>query len=364
VSRGERSNALRLERQRLLGEIDRRRRELSKALAEIDLTKTEVDAALAPIAARQTDTEREIHALFAKLLAPGRLAKRKRAKVRQIYRTLQEIGLISPVEEGPFGDSSDWVGDERGYEAEDGDTGPFEGADSFGAPHGGFDFGAAQVRSANRLPDDEKHRTLRTLFKRLVVTLHPDRARHADEVARRTAAMKEVTQAYESGDLAQLINLDERFTGGGMLGNVATTPSQIDTLERIVADLKAQLRRQLDELRMVRRSDAFRAAKDLQRLRNAGEDPIGMLAEEEQGRLDDLVATRDFVAAFEESKMSFSDFVRGPSLRADGDDGVGPELDDMFDEMLAQLIDAEAAATAPRRRRRSGRKPPPDPIPF
>lgn len=339
LSGGERANALRLERQRLLGEIGRRRRELAKATAEIEAAKTELDAVLAPIAARQIDTEREIHALFGKLLVPGRLAKRKRVKVRQIYRALHEIGLISPTEDEPFGET-DWVGDESEY-----------GGD------------APRVRSANRPPDDEKHRTLRSLFKRLVLTLHPDRARHADEVARRTAAMKEVTQAYESGDLAQLINLDERFTGGGIFETDTTTPSQIDVLERIVAELKIQLRRHLDELRMVRRSDAFRAAKDFQRLRKAGEDPVGMIAEEEQARLDDLVATRDFVAAFEDGKTSFSDFLRGPSLRADDDGSSGLDLDDLFDEALAELIDAEAVST-PRRRRRNRRSPPADPIPF
>jgi hypothetical protein len=355
---GERANALRFERQRLLGEIGRRRKELAKASVEIDAVKAEVDAALAPITARQADVEAEIHALFGKLLAPGRLAKRKRSKVRQIYRALQQIGLIASPEGNPFAEASDWMGDEDGSEAEDGDPGfPFDGGgDSSGD--------APRVRSANRPPDDEKHRSLRSLFKRLVLTLHPDRARHADEVARRTAAMKEVTQAYESGDLARLINLDERFTGGGMFETVAATPSQIDVLERIVAELKTQLRRHLDELRMLKRSDAFRAAKDLQRLRKTGEDPIGMMAEEEQDRLDDLIASRDFVAAFEDGKMPFADFVRGPSLGVEDDGISGPDLADMFDEALAELIDAEAAATAPRRRRRNRPKSPADPIPF
>ena len=360
---GERANALRLERQRLLGEIGRRRRELAKATAEIDAARTEVDAVLAPIVARQSDTDREIHALFGKLLGAGRFAKRKRAKVRQIYRALWEIGLISNGENEDFGEVSEWEGGERGGDSDEGFDDPGKSPSRCGTPEGvEGDFDAPRVRSANRPPDDEKHRTLRSLFKRLVLTLHPDRARHADEVARRTAAMKEVTQAYESGDLARLINLDERFAGGGMFEAGATMPAQMDVLERVVAELKTELRRHLDELRMVKRSDAFRAAKDLQRLRKAGEDPIGMMAEEEQARLDDLIATRDFVAAFEGGKMPFADFVRGPSLGAD-DDGSS-DLADMFDEALADLIDAEVAAAAPQRRRRNRRNPPADPIPF
>ncbi len=345
----QRAVALCLERDRLLKEIDRRRRELVRAQGEIEAATVEIRSAVGSLVAQQSAIEQEVHALFAALLAAGRLTKRKRAQVRRIYVSLQRDGLIGPSVVEPADDRMG-LGDDGAYDGSANDTSPGGRPAADPEPPLG--------PSASKPPGDENHRTLRTLFKRLVVALHPDRARHEDEKASRTAAMKDVTRAYESGDLAQLIELGRRLAGG-------STPTKrfedralaVDMLERTVFELKAQLRALLDELRELRRSEEFRATKDLGRFRKAGEDPIEMMKAEEQARLDDLEAARDFVAAFQAGKIGFDEFVQGPSLPSDALEDAAAELSEMLDQLLIELY--SPAPGRPRGRRRR-----PDSIPF
>jgi hypothetical protein len=331
----DRAAAVGAERDRLLKEIRRRRRELAKAEHDIEDAKAELDQALGAILSEQYGVERETHALFAELLAPGKLPKSKRAHVGNLYAGLQQIGLIGPP---PAGDA-EFAGEPRAFPDEDG---PW---------HAPPDPSPDTVATAQK-PDDERHRTLRALFKRLVLALHPDRTRHEREKTFRTAAMKDVTRAYDERDLARMIELGERFSVEAPSTDKLDDPKLLtEALERMVAELKSELREVLDDLRAVRRSDAFRATKEIERLRRMDRDPFEAMLEEEQGILDDLVAARDFIAAFAGGKLSVAELIRGPCFPSDA-----AELDDIAEslgEFVAEL-DAEAAAP-PRRRRKRGR---------
>ena len=328
---GERATALGRERDRMLKEIARRRKELGRAEDEIDAASEQFHSTVGPFIEQQSSIEREIHALFAVLLAPGRLTKRKHAQVRNVYTGLQQAGLIEPN----FAERPD---EDEKFGNDDGDVDSFdEGFGGGGRPR--------DAESASKPPDDGDHRVLRTLFKRLVVALHPDRVRHEDEKAWRTAAMKDVTRAYETGDLARMIELGARLSEGSPFTRNPKDPElAVETLERTVVELKVQLRELLDELRQLRRSERFRAAKDLERVAKVGGDPFAMLKKEEQARLDDLLAARDFVAAFHAGKMSWSAFLDGPSFPSDA-----VEAEDIT-EMLEHLLD-EISSPRPARRR-------------
>jgi hypothetical protein len=347
-------HALGRERARLLKEITRHKESLLRIQREMEAASDQVATAVGPIIEQQGRVELEIHALFAALLAPGRLAKRKRAQVKKVYATLQATGLIGRDPTGALHDDSGNRAEDEHFDeifeggfAEERVPGPTE------VPGG---------RSANKPPDDIKHRSLRALFKRLVVALHPDRASHEDEKARRTAAMKDLTHAYEQGDLARMIELGDSLSAGTPLGRSSDASAvAVQALERLVVELKAQLRQLVGELRDIRRSERFLAVKDLAGSRKSGSDPLARLQAEEQSRLDDLVAARDFVSSFEAGKLGLRAFLDGPSFPSDTGEDIAVVFEEFVNRMLEEI---EVEVARPRPRRRGGRKGRDEPIPY
>ena len=317
-----RAVALAAERDRLLREIKRRRKELERTEHDIEAARAAMDAVLSGIVQEQSRVEAEIHARFTELLAPGRLPKRRRSQVRALYVGLQRAGVL-----GRPGSTLDADPEFHGFD---------DGED----PLPGENPGTVDPATKH---DAEGHDTLRKLFKRLVVALHPDRTRHEGEKRERTEAMKDVTRAYEEGDLARLIELGARFSADPKLAGEGRDAERAeDMLERLVAELKTQLRSLLDELRALRRSEAFRAAKEIERGTARGEDPIGEVAEEERALLDELAGIRDFVASFIAGKIDIEEFLEGPPLP----DGA-PELEDLDEVLDDFLMEIFGAAEAP-----------------
>jgi HAMP domain-containing protein len=345
---------LRRERDRVLKEIGSKRRELERAVAKIEAARGEVTARMTPVMDQHQAVEEELHALFVELLAPGRLAKRKQRTVREIYLELHETGLIGPprVEiPKPRRAADGFFDDMFGKDAWEDSS--FHGRAHAGPRSGGY--------SANKPGAESKHQSLRSLFKRLVVALHPDRTQQEDERTRRTEAMKEVTQAYETGDLARLIELEAHWAAGTLTPEAPDDARRaVQALERTVAELKRQLRDVLDGLRETRRSEAYKLMKDLERQKKAGGDALAEAFEEARARLDEVCKVRDFVAAFRAGKLTWDQFVAGPEPSS------GDELDDeaLMRELLGMLRADIGGGRPAGKRRRTRRQTIDDEIPF
>jgi hypothetical protein len=179
-------------------------------------------------------------------------------------------------------------------------------------------------------------RSLREVYRKLASELHPDREPDAQERARKTALMQKVNQAYESGDLLALLELQlsiEQIDATALAGLAQ------ERIEHYNLVLKEQLGRLQDELSDVTGPFVMMAS---------GPGAREFTPEQVQRSLDDDVrelrtALKEIdsdLAAFEDVKVLKA---RLKHYRIDEDGGDGDEW-----ELLQAML---MSAPPPRRRR-------------
>jgi len=345
----ERLAALLREHDRLLKKIGQAKKGLarmSERIAEVARTLAREHELVAEC--RRLDSD--IHALFAELLSRkgNRQHRETRHLVAALYRMLQEVGVLSPLD--PWEDGGNGQAD-----VPDPSAGPFgaEARGDDGRPR--FDAGGF---SASRPGGEPANQSLRGLFRDLALALHPDKVHDADEKARRTEVMKEISRAYGDRDFARLLDLKRIWMDGG---TAAESGDEIDrrcaNVERMNAALRGQLKDLTRESKALRRSPPAQMLKDIRRSPEGNrKDPIAALIARTHAERDRLRELRDFVVSFRDGKITSDELARGPqSMR-----GEASEEDDDPEalEALADMLfgGPMERPVRPRRRRRGGRQ--------
>jgi len=230
-----RVQALLRERARLVREAQKKKQQLEQLEQRISRDAQDMAANMAPLLERHRLLVGELTALLEELLAPGRLSKRARSQVAQIRRSLEFQGVLSPID--------DWATD---------------AADDH--PAGASRATTSEVAGARQVGQEK--RSLRDIFRNLARAVHPDKARHDAERAQRNEVMKQVTRAYEDGDLARLVQLESAWND--QLAATASEDPDVRCrhLERVNRELLDQIRHLTREIRDVKRhaQQAFQGA--------------------------------------------------------------------------------------------------------
>jgi hypothetical protein len=335
--------ALMRERERLLVKITRKKQSLDKQVAWIEELQVHLARAqdgMRPLMEQGQKVEQEVHQLFAALLTKGRLKRKEQRLVRGLYDELQRGGVLPPEPDAVDEDVPDWHHD---------DPEPC----SWGGPHpppGSPDWFAAAKRPAAKGAS-----SLRDIFRRLAVAIHPDRSQTDEDRDHRTEAMKEVTRAYQDGDLARLLELENAWLAEDKapVAGHDETERRCANLERTNRELKRQFRELERESRELKHSVPVLAAEELGlRGKNSAARVEGLLAEM-QSSLDRLHRLRDFVRSFVEGRITFDAFLRGPDVSvshaAEEDDDL--DLADLDALLLDFLLSAERGKENKRGRR-------------
>jgi hypothetical protein len=323
--------ALQKEHERLLRDIAKRKAACALAEQAARDAATAFQLRVEPLRTAFYATVKELRAIFASLLAQdSRLNKRDRARVRRLYQELMpELGdddaasdFADEPGEPDFGEPrSSWHGARGEERATDPD---------FSAPK----------------PSEKGAGVLRAVFRRLAIALHPDKVQDPEQKEQRTAVMKEITRAYEAGDVARLLELERNW--------LAHTPpaDDPDGLLRRVArllgantELRKQLRALTAQLKSLKQSLPRAPVSKKRRSRSAASEPseTEVLLGELERELDKVRTLRDFAQSFVEGRIDIDDFVRGPvAARASNEDELL--------EFLAQIIE-EAREPEPHERR-------------
>jgi hypothetical protein len=295
------------EHERLLNEI--RKKKLARDACECSARDAAraLDARLGPLREALCSAVAEVQAIFASLLGPeSRLSRRDKVRVRRAY------GQLLPIRDFP---------DDGQAEREPcrGSTSGKRGADE---PDAGY--------SAPK-PKDSGPCLLRSLFRKLALALHPDKVQDPTERATLTSVMKEVTRAYELGDVARLVELERSW----LAARVPCEPEQ--DLERSTQamlqanqELRCQLRALSAELKSLR--DAMALTLGPQRgVRGRGAEAAQdwMLSELER-ELTEMKVLRDFARAFLNGDVSLEEFLLGPPSPLDELDRAEQFLFDAF----------------------------------
>jgi hypothetical protein len=175
--------------------------------------------------------------------------------------------------------------------------------------------------AAAKKPDRDKG--LRALYHKLARQYHPDRAEDDAERAAHGDVMRQVNDAYHSGDTQRLLELSRELgiEVEGLVGGTGLLQELVQQYEKLKAELRAMRASFLGTLVV----DTRRAARD------RSDPPIEMLLAYEVAKCDELRRVRDFVGGFVEGKVSLEELMEGPP-RDDADELEGLEsLEDLAD---------------------------------
>lgn len=348
-------SAMLREQSRLLKKIALKRQELEQECETIKSTMQTLMSKLHGLVAERNQLVDEMHRLFDGLLAEGRLSKSARKKVSAVYQIIKESADFESLDFDAFARPANPQTGGGFSETEASDTEP--------APHPGP--AAASARHAGGQPGND---SLRGLFRRLTMALHPDRVQHEGEQKRRTDVMKEVTRAYENGDFARLIEIEQQWMAGGHVDSATHDEiAKRAALERTIKELQSQLKAVTSELRFVRARSPLRELFGSSRRRRVDDQgPIDAMVASANEDLERMRQMRDFVRAFSERKISLAEFMRGPAcLRPDDFDEefdfARIALDSLLDDFEVVPMNRHKG---PRARRNSKRSSAADDVPF
>jgi hypothetical protein len=313
---GERWAALLKQRDRLIADVRKKRAAVEAALTQEQTARQAMVAQMAPIMGQFEELRSEVAAMLNELLVPGRLSARARKQVTEVRDSLVDQGLIPPP------DGADWPFEQAPFDYPEDSEADFEGSASPRDPRNGSQERVAPAPQHGQKPGRE---SLRTLFRRLVLAVHPDRAQEQGERERRTEAMKEATRAYEDGDLGRLLELEKAWQlGMSAPTNASEQGQRCAELEQTLRELRRQLRELRSELRSVRE----RMREDML----GG--PLEQLTASAEEELKDFERIRDFVRDFRDGKITLKQFIQGPGFF--DDDGGMIDIDQLIGEFLEE----------------------------
>lgn len=282
------------ERARLLRDVQKKKLQLAQARQKAARESQEALTRVAPLMQRHQNLLRELSALFDELLAEGRLATRARNQIARLRRSLELRGVLhgrDDFEHDFFDDHED------------------KGAAPPPRPGGA---GAAAQRASPRNSRGEpppepftpelasarqvgqERRSIRELFRNLARAVHPDQARQEPDRVRRTEVMKELTRAYEEGDLARLLELEATWQTEQVVAETSEPVARCQELERINRELLKQVRQLTREVRDTKR-DAREESRGL---------PPDELVEQATFELDALQELCNWLQRFRDGKMT------------------------------------------------------------
>jgi hypothetical protein len=340
--------ALLREHDRLLEKIGTKKTALAGLSARLEDAIQRMTGAQ-PITQECGRLDHEIHAVFAELLARKRQQRGTRRLVATLYQMLQNAGILSSH------DPRDGLDDGQ-------PDFPDLGARPFGDTPGGEGApppSGAGGYSARRPGDASANQSVRGLFRDLATALHPDKVHDEAEKSRRTEVMKEISRAYEEGDLARLLDLKRIWM---TRGDLATGTDDLDhrcaKLERMNVALRGQLDDLTAEVKELRRSPPAQILRELERsIGRGGQDPVAAMLAGAQEELECTRELRDFVVSFRDGKITVDEFMRGPPSmrRAQPADEYSDFDEEGFNTFVESLLGQSIGSFPPRRR--TGRRP-------
>ncbi len=317
-----RLEGLEAEHQRLLKQIKKKRTELDNFVEQMRSIATQIYHRSVPVREKIIALDQEIHTFFAEILSRKKLGKQTKHKIEQIYLSLQVAGIISPKE-----DDDDAELDELFESQEEGDK--------FDSSEYRQHQSESELESPSAARSDESKK-IRTYFLRLAEIFHPDKATDSETQVRHTEIMKEINKAYQDGDLARLLEIEQQHEVGETIdtNNEDDLSRKCARIEQQNQFLKAQHETLKRELRSIKKTPEGEMVGEFRKVEKHGFDPMTELSSQMETQITVIAEIRDYVRDFHWAKMTIKDFLRGPQvLRSISQDMMEEMLEQMFEEM-------------------------------
>ncbi|WP_017653032.1 J domain-containing protein [Fortiea contorta] len=317
------------EHQWLLKQIKRKRTELNNFVEQIRSVNAEMFRRCSPRVNQLADIDSEIHQLFAEIFATRKLGKQTKKDIEGIYQTLQFAGIITRKKSE--------LENEAETEAAFTDDEPED--EFFGSNYQQHQQTAGETEFIPRNKTDTS-RKIRQIFLSLAEIFHPDKAVDGEKQILYTEIMKEINRAYDEGDLARLLEIQNRYEVGKFIdtNNEDDVTRKCKRLQQENELLKNQYENLKGELASVKNTSQGSMVANCRKVKKGGLDPILEMLQQIEIEIKTVSSIRDFVKDFHQQKMTIKEFLRGPeALRRMNRDMV----EDMLERMLIDLEDAE-----------------------
>jgi hypothetical protein len=302
----------------LLARIKRKRTEHARLEQQLKALPPDRLAEGAALTREAMALDKQTHVLFGHLLARGGDPPKVRRTVREVYDMLVSIGALYPAIFHHLDVDDDDPHDpphaqEASHARKPADAGMPSDEDTVPPWAGG---GVSADRGQNR----PGATTLRALYLRIVNLLHPDKVQDEAQKRDRTQRMQALTQAYQAGDLARLLALEQDW----LLASQEDAAAPVDQtdgeaearcrqLEAMNQALRGQMNQLLCDLRVLRRSPLAQFWADRKHAaRGQTVDPIEYWLCALRSVRDDLFELQRFVTAFGNGEISLHEFAAGP----------------------------------------------------
>ena len=302
---------LQKEHQWFCKQIKRKRTELNNLLEQIRFLATETFQHLVPLQQKFPELDAEIHALFNEVLSNQELDQQSREEIVSLYQTLQIAGIISrqqQEQEDQGHGAAEWSETEEAsnHQAPEDDD-----------PHYHYHH-HHQTGSFPDPPVDHRQdlRKLRQTFIRLATIFHPDKATDEATAKEYTEIMKELNKAYQSGDFALLLEIEQRYEQGLGVVSDSSSDSELERLcqkiEQENLTLLEQYEKLKEKVRMTRSTPQGELVIQYRSSQRDGIDLVEKMVTEMTLHLQELEKMRDFVRDFRDQKITINRFLAGP----------------------------------------------------
>jgi chaperonin cofactor prefoldin len=326
-----RLEVLEKEQQSLQKQIKKKRTELKNLIEQMRSFATEMYAKVAPLFQKISDMDQEIHTLFDEIFATRKLGKQTRKSIESVYRNLQRSGVISARKNSAEEDDDD--DDEFNFSDIFEDE---ENAEEFRRRFREHQAAREEQESPSADRSSDESRKIRQTFLKLAEIFHPDKATESEMQARHTEIMQEINKAYQDGDLARLLEIEQQHEVGEVIDNSSEDDltRKCKSLEQQNKILKNQYEKLKGELRSTKTTPEGAMIVDCKKASKKGFDPVNQMLEEANSQVEVVSEIRDFVKNFREQKMTIKDFLAGPEiLNSMEEESMEDLLDQMFEEL-------------------------------
>ncbi|MFB2834304.1 J domain-containing protein [Floridanema evergladense] len=302
-------DALEQDNQKLIKQIKKKRTELNNFVDQMRSVATQMFHRTVPIMKKLNDIDREIHKLFDEIFQ-RKFGKQSQQDIEGVYQTLQRQGLISP-KSSEFQDIPELDELFAAARKEKGNDDSSNFSDFFA----GDERQEEQISTPEVAVKTEDSKKIRQTFLKLAEIFHPDKVTDSETQMRHTEIMKELNKAYQEGDLAKLLEIEQQHLAGEDIANFSE-----DDLTRkfqILTQQNSLLKKQYDnlkrELRLAKNTPEGSLISEYRQATKMGIDPIELLMEGMEEKVEIMEEIKNFVMEFRDKKITIKEFLKGPS---------------------------------------------------
>lgn len=322
---------LEAEHQWFLKQIKKKRTELNNFVSEMQTLAREMFAKGTPRMREMLELDQEIHKLFKAIFKEYKFNKSNRQKVNIVYENIQKLGIISPS--ASFDQDLDEDLDElfRNVENAQEEQNKNNYQQEFGQTE------REEIAEKKGKSQDSSAREIRQTFLRLASIFHPDKVIDEESHLSHTEIMQEINRAYQEGDLARLLEIEQNYQMGAKIDvtNQDHLTRQCELLEERNNLLKNQYEDLKRELRLVKNTPEGEMVSDYRRAKREKVDIIAEMLKELDEKISIIREVRDFVRDFKERKISLKKFLIGPQgLRTKQEEIIKEILDQLYYEIM------------------------------